>query len=50
MHDRQFHSAVALNTHRKDGFLPYLLPRSLAGVTREGEQAVIYRQPAGFGI
>jgi hypothetical protein len=38
--------AAALNTLRKDGCLPYLLPRSLAEETREGEQAVIYHQPA----
>jgi hypothetical protein len=36
-----------LNTLRKAGFLPYLLSRSFAGETREGEQAVIYQQPAG---
>ncbi|MBV8454288.1 MAG: hypothetical protein JOZ29_18740 [Deltaproteobacteria bacterium] len=38
---------VALNTLRKDGFLPYLLSRFFAGEIREGEQAVIYQQPAG---
>ena len=38
--------ALALNSLRKDGSLPYLLPRSFAGETREGEQAVIYQQPA----
>ena len=64
MHDLRFDSAVALNTLRKDGFLPFyahladslarsafgsasvLLPRSLAGEIREGEQAAIYQQPA----
>jgi hypothetical protein len=46
MHDLQFHLAAALNTLRKAGFLPYLLPRSLAGEKREGEQAVICQQPA----
>jgi len=37
---------IRLNTLRKDGFLPYLLPRAFAGETREGEQALIYQQPA----
>jgi hypothetical protein len=46
MHDLQFHLAVVFNTLRKVGFLPYLLPRFLAEETREGEQAVIYHQPA----
>jgi hypothetical protein len=46
MHDLKLDSAVALNTLRKDGFLPYLLPRSLAGEIREGEQAAISQQPA----
>jgi hypothetical protein len=47
MHNLQFHRAVTLNTLRKAGCLPYLLSRSLAGETREKEQAVIYHQPAG---
>jgi len=38
--------AVGLNTLRKDGFLPYPLPRSFAGESERGEQAVIYQQPA----
>jgi hypothetical protein len=46
MHDLQFDSAVAINTLRKDGFLPYLLSRSFAGEIREGEQAAISQQPA----
>jgi hypothetical protein len=49
MHDLQFHLAATLNTLRKIGFFPYLLPRSLAGEIREGEQAVIYHQPAKLG-
>jgi hypothetical protein len=43
-----FKHAATFNTLRKDGFLPYLLSRSFAGETREGEQAVIYQQPARF--
>jgi hypothetical protein len=46
MHNHQFHSAVALNTPRKAGCPPYLLPRSLAEETRKREQAVIYQEPA----
>jgi hypothetical protein len=45
MDDLTLNLAV-LNALRKDGFLPYLLSRSSAGETREGEQAVIYQQPA----
>jgi hypothetical protein len=41
-----FNLAVELNTLQKVGFFPYLLPRSVAGETREREQAVIYHQPA----
>ena len=37
---------IVLNTLRKDGFLPYLLPRFVAGESERGEQAVIYQQPA----
>jgi hypothetical protein len=46
MRNLQFHSALALNTRRKAGFLPYLFPRSVAEEVRAGEQAVIYHQPA----